>query len=85
MDYINACKLNTPYCIEEDCEGTLKSNLYAAVVGHERIDTIVSGMLSTYQCLIDPCTALAFGSLQDYRSQTGINNDTFILSKYRTK
>lgn len=85
LGYKNACEANMPYCIEEDVEITLKSNLYASVVGRKRIDTIVSGMLSTNQCLIDPSTALAFGSLQDYRSQTGINNDTFILSKQRAK
>lgn len=85
LGYVNACGLNTSFHIAEEAIPVLDSYLYAAVISDKRIDTIVSGMYSTNQCLLDPCTALAYGSLQDYRSQSGINNDTFILSKQRAK
>ena len=85
LDYNDACSRNAVYYINEESIPVLSDFMYAAVVSEKRIDTIVTGMYHTNQYLFDSCTALAFGSLQDYRAQSGVNNDTLILSKQRTK
>jgi len=85
LDYLDASSKKTSYSIGEERTEDITNSLYAAVVSDSRIDTIVSGVYSTSQCLIDSRTALTFGSLQDYRSQTGINADTVILAKQRAK
>lgn len=85
LDYLDVCDKKAPYCIDEEGTAVINNSSYAAVVSNSRIDSIISGIYSTSQCLIDPSTALAYGSLQDYRSQTGISKDTVILAKHRAK
>lgn len=87
LSYLVAAEMKCPYCVDEDeTDITNKNNnLYSAVVSNSRIETIISGVYSTNQYSIDPNSALAYGSLQDYRAQSGVNRITVIFSKQRGK
>lgn len=85
LDYLDSHGNKSAYCVDEEAVAVINNSMYAAVVSNSRIDTIISGIFSTNQCLIDPNSALAYGSLQDYRSQSGISMDTVILAKRRAK
>lgn len=71
------------FYIDELQQEQLRAAVFAAVVSGSRVDTVASNMLRTTGYRLDTDSALAFGGLQDYRSSTGINNHTLILSKKR--
>ena len=73
------------FSLDDEQPQALSAVLFAAVVGANRVDTIINSMYTTNQYQIDPMTAIAFGGLQDYRAQTGISSHTLILAKQRPK
>ena len=83
LRYLDACARNATYYVGEEQPEVLSNELFAAVVGTNRIDTITNSMLTTNQYHIDPMTAVAFGGLQDYRAHSGISANTLILAKDR--
>ena len=83
LGYLDACERRTVYRIEETEQQLLRGNLFAAVVSNERVDSVISSMLSTNKYALDTNGAFAYGGLQDYRASVGISNETLILSKQR--
>jgi len=81
--YLDACNRNRVYYVEEEQLPVLNENMFAAVVSSKRVESIVSGMYRANGYAIDPHTAVAYGGLQDYRANTGLNRDTLILAKNR--
>ena len=81
--HLDACTRNVTYYVSEEQPEVLANELFAAVVGTNRIDTITGSMLTTNQYHIDPMTAVAFGGLQDYRAHSGVSANTLILAKDR--
>lgn len=77
--YLNACQKKGIYHIQEEQLANISENFFASVVSSNRVDSIISSMYQTIQYCIDPYTALSYGGLQNYRSRTGINNDTLVL------
>lgn len=81
IQYLDVCGKRGIYRIDEEYLSYINDNLYAAVVSPGRAEAIISGMYRTNHYSIDCGTALAYGSLQDYRASVGVNNDTLILAK----
>jgi len=81
--YLDACERRTVYRIDETDQQLLRNNLFAAVVSNERVDAVISSMLSANKYALDANGAFAYGGLQDYRASVGIGNETLILSKQR--
>lgn len=82
-EYFAAFKMKRTYFIEEEIQQLLAKRIYPAVVSKDRAGSIISGIFSANQYLLDSGTALAYGSLQDYRAIIGINNKTVIFAKKR--
>lgn len=83
LGYLDARERRTVYRIEEAEQQLLRDNLFAAVVSNERVNSVISSMLSTNKYALDANGAFAYGGLQDYRASVGISNETLILSKQR--
>ena len=81
--YLDACQRKTLYCIDANQLEVLNNTIFAAVVSKNRVDSIISSTFHTNQYHMDSQAAQAYGSLQDYRSQTGISNQTLAFAKKR--
>ena len=83
LRYLDACEKKRIYRIDEEQLRILSDNVFCSVVSANRVDSIISGMYRANGYAIDPITAVAYGGLQDYRANAGLNRDTLILSKNR--
>lgn len=83
LRYLDACSQKRIYRVDEAQLQTLSENVFCSVVSANRVDSIISGMFRANGYAIDPCTAVAYGGLQDYRANGGLNRDTLLLAKYR--
>lgn len=81
--YLTACESKRTYAVDETQLQSLNSDLFAAVVSENRVESVISGVYQTNQYAIDRDTAISYGALQDYRAHTGINANTVILAKKR--
>lgn len=81
VEYYSSCDKKGICRINEECLRYVNDNLFAAVVSPGRAEAIISGMYRSNHYSIDSDTALAYGSLQDYRASIGANNETVILAK----
>lgn len=77
----DVCNLKKTYYIDDDLLQFLNEHIYPAVVSLDRASSIISGMYRSNQYMFDRNTALAYGSLQDYRAIVGANNQTVIFAK----
>ena len=69
--------------LDEQQQADLNEKLFAAVVSGDRAASVTASMYRTNGYVLSPDAALAYGGLQDYRSATGVSNDTLILAKVR--
>lgn len=81
--YIDAMQNKTVCQFNDEQMMLLNSCMYASVVSDNRAETVISSMYNTNRYTLDAKTALAYGALQDYRANTGINRNTLIISKQR--
>lgn len=72
-----------PVRIDEQQQELLNEKFFAAVVSADRAASVISSMYRTNGYVLSSDAALAYGGLQDYRSATGVSNDTLILAKVR--
>ena len=56
------------------------TGMFASVVGHNRMTSLIQGVMRTDGLLIDPSMAVCYGALQDYRAKAGESKVTLILS-----
>lgn len=77
--YISASVHKKMYQIRPDMIDMMSSGMFVSVVGKDRVESSVNRIYRSNQCVLDPYTAVSYGSLQDYRAKTGGNNPTVIL------
>jgi len=80
--YLKACDKGSTYAVYEYDLQTLSDGLWVSVVGKERIGAIINSVYRTNDYIVDPYTALNYGSLQDYRSRTGESRHTLLLAEH---
>lgn len=68
------------YIVREDLTGALSQGIFAAVIGEERVKSVINSVYRTGTYMIDPVGAVAYGGLQDYRASTGESRLTLLLS-----
>lgn len=83
LQYLDACEKKRIYRVNEEQLAVLSENVFCSVISSNRVDSIISGMYRANGYAIDPHTAVAYGGLQDYRANIGLNRDTLLLAKYR--
>lgn len=83
LRYVEACEKKRIYRVDEAQLEILSEDVFCSVISGNRVDSIISGMYRANGYEIDAATAVAYGGLQDYRANTGLNRDTLILAKNR--
>lgn len=58
----------------------LNSGFFACVVGQDRVEPVIRSVFRSAGVILDPCTAVAYGGLQDYRAKTGESKTTLLIS-----
>ncbi len=81
MNYCWSCTERTTYAPPEAAFEELRKGMFAAVVSHVRVETIIPSVYRTVGYVLDPYAALAYGALSDYRSRTGISGTAVLLSE----
>lgn len=79
--YMEICDKKGIYTVDDEYSGVLNSGMSAAVVGNERISSVMRSMYRTNRYMIDPDTAFVYGGLQDYRAGVGENRPALIFAE----
>lgn len=79
--YLEVCARRGSYHLTEEALGCLNQGMFAAVIGADRVDSVISSVYRTNAYMTDPLTAVSYGALQDYRARTGENRYTLLLAR----
>ena len=77
--YVEATHRGRIYQIRPDMTQTIGQGLFVSVVGKDRIEAVMNSVYRSNNCILDPYTAVSYGSLQDYRAKTGESWPTVLL------
>ena len=69
------------YTLNAEQTDVLRNGMFSAVIGAERVSSIIPRVQRTNEYLMAPMTALAFGGIQDYRAKNGEIRPTLILAE----
>ena len=79
--FASCCDCGKTFALEPEKTEQLRSGIFSAVVGRERINSIIPRVYRTNEYLLAPLSALAYGGIQDYRAKTGDVRPTLILAE----
>ncbi len=79
--YLEKTALGANYTLAENSLEQLRQGMFAAVISDSRIKTLISSMYRTSEYIFGPYSALAYGSLMDYRAKTGEGRTAFLFSE----
>ncbi len=79
--FLSVCEKRCIYQLRPDMQQQLSSGLFASVIGNERIFSVINSVYRANGCVLDPYTAVCYGSMQDYRSKTGESRSTVLLAE----
>lgn len=82
--YGHCCDTGRTYSVPEQNMDTLRSGMFAAVVGKTRISSLVDTVFKTSGYRLSEEAALAYGALQDYRARNTVGRNSLILSDSRS-
>ncbi len=77
--YLEASRRKKLYQINPEQLSLLSAGLFVSVVGKDRVPTVISSVYRSNLCILDPYTAISYGSMQDFRAKTGEGNPTVLL------
>jgi len=83
--YLTCCQGKCAYTLTDESLAKLSSGLFAAVVGKNRADMIVSSVKRTSAYTLDSDTALSYGALQDYRAGNSESRIALLVSDRSSK
>lgn len=81
MRYLLCCSKGRNYILSDDYLQRLGQGLFAAVISDSRVSSIIPGVYQTCGHILSPYGALAYGSLQDYRSMTGHSRTALLIEE----
>lgn len=79
--FLNACASGRIYAPPEVRFEDLRRGMYAGVVSGNRMESIIRSFYNTSTYVMDPYSALAYCSLQDYRTRYAENRTAIVLSE----
>ncbi len=79
--YLEKCRKHGSMRLDGETLACLNNGLSAAVVGNERVQSVITSMYRTNQYEIAPDVAILHGALQDHRSRTGESNNTLLIAR----
>jgi threonine synthase len=80
-NYLQICEKAGIYTLDEEQLAILNDGLSAAVVSEKRMESVIHNVYNASGYLLGPCSALAYGSLQDYRAKKTEIRSTLIFSE----
>ena len=75
------CHMGSMYDLEVEQLETLRSGMFAAVISDSRVENIIHSVYRTSNYIFSPYTALAYGSLLDYRAKTGESRNVLLMAE----
>lgn len=79
--YLLCCRRGRVYLPPEEQLQDVTESMFAAVTSDARMKAIVSGIYRNRGYVMSPYSALAYGSLQDYRAMTGETSPVMLLAE----
>ena len=81
MQYCWSLTDGSSYVPDPDTYEQLRQGMFAAVVSHVRVETIIPSVYHTNRYILDPYASLAYGALADYRARAGKSSMTLLLAE----
>lgn len=81
IKFLGALDNRSNYYLEPWQTELLRKGVYVSVVSGNRMEAMIAALYKTSSYVADPCTALVYGGLIDYRSRTGEGRYALILSE----
>lgn len=81
LRFVACCYLGGLYELEPELLDQLRKGMFAAVISDSRVETIVHSVYRTSNYIFSPYSALAYGSLLDYRAKTGESRKALLLAE----
>lgn len=78
--YYAACEKHGLYILPEEQTKTFGKGLFAAVIGKDRIHSVINSVYRNNSYFMDPKTAVCFGGLQDHRAKVGESRLTLMFA-----
>lgn len=80
--YLDACRAGVSFQANEVTFGKLSEGFFASVNSDSRVSSLISNFYRTNHYVLGPYSALAYGSLSDYRSKTGESRTALLISEF---
>lgn len=80
VKFLDAYTHKKNYYVDDELISKISEGLFAAVIGQNRRESVVSSVWRTNGYVIDTDTAVAYSALQDFRSRTGVSRDTLLFA-----
>ncbi len=77
--YVKAVQEKGCYRVHPDMLEKLNHGMFVSVIGRGRPESVMTSVYKSTGCVLDPYTALSYGSLQDYRAKIGESNPTVMF------
>jgi threonine synthase len=71
----------TVYSLDEEKFESLRQGIFAAVISDSRVESSIYNVSRTSNYILGPYSALAYGSLLDYRAKTGESRPALLFSE----
>ena len=81
-DFSCAIESKGIYSLDEEQMQLLNKGIFGAVVGQNRMESIIRNVYATKAYILSPYSALAYGGLQDYRATKGESRQALILTEH---
>lgn len=79
--FLEACSEGRDYILNEEQLAQLRRGFSSAVVSQKRMETVIHNVYRTCTYLLDPYSALAYGGLQDYRTNAEEGRNALLLTE----
>ena len=77
--YVEAAAKKDTYRVHPDMLAILNHKMFVSVAGKGRAESVITSVYKSTGIILDPYSAVSFGSVQDYRSRKGEINPTLLL------
>lgn len=81
LRYLDCCRRGGVYAVADEPLELLRKGLFAAVISDDRVKSVIHSVYRTSNYVFSPYSALAYGSLLDYRAKTGESRPALLLSE----
>ena len=79
--FCEICRMGGTYDLEAEQVKRLREGIHVSVVSSKRMASTIPNLYKTTGFVADPCTALAYSGLIDYRAATGESRQTLIMAE----